>query len=312
MNYGIVSCGGLGDVVLHVDTIRQALRVLPAPRACYATRAAVELGRMLMPELYWCSDPPSAADPYDALVKLRWFTTILCPDGRGLDALVPDRARYDAFAALRSEGGVALARCFAEGLSARAVLCRSWGFGEDDDFVALKVKPNARCLQPYVVVANGADRPWPVRNRQTKQIPRGLLDAIVATLTRRLPGVRVIEVGTADRTPGLPGTLDLRGETTIGELLGILTGASAVLCIEGGIAHLCAVLRKRAIVLTGPTSAANYGHPAHVYLRSGICSPCAWLVADWYARCSKHLNAACMSAFDPDSVAACVAEEIAI
>jgi hypothetical protein len=312
MNYAFVSCGGLGDLVLHADALRQALRILPPPRACYATRAAVELGRTLMPELDWRSDPPREDDPYDGIVELRWFTTVISPHGHASRALVPDRARYNAFDAARTEGAIALARCFAEGLSMRAVLCRSWGFAEDDDFVALKAEPNARCLSPYVVVANGADRPWPVHDRQTKQMPRGLLAAIAAAIMRRLPGVRIIEVGASERALGLPGTLDLRGATTIADLLEVLTGASAVLCIEGGIAHLCAALRKRAIVLTGPTSAAHYGHAAHVYLRSGICSPCAWSVIDWYARCPQHLNAACMSGFDPESVAERVAAEMTL
>ena len=310
MNYAVVSCGGLGDAVLHADTLRQALCLLPPPRACYATPAAADLGRRLLPALEWRSDPPSHDNPHDALVELRWFATVLSPDGSVPNALVPDRASYDTFEAARSDGAVALARCFADGLSMRAVLCRSWGFAEDDGFVAVEAEPNARCLRPYVVVANGADRPWPVGDRQTKQVPRGLLAAIVSAAARRLPGVRFMEVGAPERTAGLPGTLDLRGTTTIADLLGILAGASAILCIEGGIAHLSAALRKRAIVLSGPTSATQYGHATHVYLRSGICSPCAWSVIDWYAHCPQHLNAACMSAFDPETVAELVADAV--
>lgn len=311
MNYAIISYGGLGDLVLHIDALRQALRFLPPPRACYATRAAAELGQMLMPGLDWRSVPPRD-EAHDAFVELRWFTTVLSADENLSRALVPDRIRYNAFEVARAEGAVALAHCFAGGLSMRAVLCRSWGFVEDDDFVALDVKTNARCLQPYVVIANDAERPWPVRDQQTKQLPRELLVEIVAAVARRLAAVHIIEVGEAKRAPGLPGTLDLRGATTIADLLGILAGASVVMCIEGGVAHLCAALRKRAIVLTGPTAAVHYGHSAHVYLRSGICSPCAWSVIDWYAHCPQHLNAACMSGFDPENIAARVVDEMAI
>ena len=119
--------------------------------------------------------------------------------------------------------------------------------------------------------------------------------------------MRFVEVGIDRDSPSIAGTHDLRTATTLAELLELLYGASAVACIEGGMAHLCAALGKRALVLIGPTSEANYGHRLHTYIRSGLCSPCAWSRIDWYATCIKDLQAACMSAFDPAHVAEAIA-----
>jgi Glycosyltransferase family 9 (heptosyltransferase) len=310
MNYALVSRGGIGDLVVHADVVRQALERLPPPSVCFATAPASEIGRHLLPDLQWATpasfEAASILLGFDAVVELQWFTTIFAmPKVR--TRLIPDAELYDSFEASRVEGATALAGHFERGLSNRSILCRSWGFDADEKFIALDVRSKGRSDAPYVVVSNGADRPWPVAGRQTKQLPRSLFSEIVRTAMDRLPDFNFSEVGAERDSKSIGGTRDLRGTTTLTELLEILNSASAVVCIEGAMAHLCAALGRSAVVLIGPTSETHYGHRLHTYIRSGFCSPCAWSRIDWYATCVKNLQAVCMSAFDPARVAETIA-----
>lgn len=306
----MVSRGGLGDVIVHADVLRQALERVPPPSVCFATEHASMLGRFLLPELQWSTpasfEAPSILFDFDAVVELQWFATVFAPPGLR-NRLVPNQRYYDSFEDSRAEGPTALGRHFADGLSSRSILCRSWGFDADDRFIALRIRSRAHRGEPYIVVSNGADRPWPVVGRQTKQLPRDLFSEIIRATMARLPDLRFVEVGIDRDSQSIAGTRDLRAATTLADLLELLYGASAVACIEGGMAHLCAALGKPALVMIGPTSEVNYGHRLHTYIRSGLCSPCAWSRIDWYATCIKNLQAACMNAFDPARVAEAIA-----
>ncbi len=154
----------------------------------------------------------------------------------------------------------------------RAIVCRSWGFEEDRSFVALASdvpEPACEPARKLVVVSNGADRPWPVRARQTKQLARGAFERCVTALAAAFADREIVEVGTGAAGPPIGGVRDLRGQTTLAELIALLARAEAIVCLEGGIAHLAAALRRPALVLAGPTSERNYGHGLHTYVSSG-------------------------------------------
>lgn len=91
------------------------------------------------------------------------------------------------------------------------------------------------------------------------------------------------------------------GETSVGELCGLLARLDLVVSIDTGTLHMAAALGVPALALFGPTNPGHhgpYGHPGRsLVLRSGVaCSPCAKAV-----RRACRLNV-CMSELSPERV----------
>lgn len=304
-----ISCGGIGDFLLHADAVRQYFaRSAFRPDLLLAPASVCALGERLLPGTAWTpleryGDERLAR--IEHAVTLRWFTEVRTADPALAAELVPEPALYRSFDAARRTGPTALHGFFRDELTMRAIVCRSWGFEEDRSFVALASdvpEPACEPARKLVVVSNGADRPWPVRARQTKQLARGAFERCVTALAAAFADYEIVEVGTGAAGPPIAGVRDLRGQTSLDELVSLLARAEAIVCLEGGIAHLAAALRRPALVLAGPTSARNYGHGLHTYLSSGLCVPCAWSTLDWYAACPLEIDAVCMAAIRPQAV----------
>lgn len=82
----------------------------------------------------------------------------------------------------------------------------------------------------------------------------------------QLPGQRILFTGSeADRevirqiVPELPGSLDLSGLLTLGQTARLLSGATATVSVNTGIAHVAAALHVPTVVLDGATSAQRWG-----------------------------------------------------
>jgi heptosyltransferase-2 len=109
---------------------------------------------------------------------------------------------------------------------------------------------------PYAAVAPGASY------GPAKQWGPERFAAVASALDAR--GVRSVLVGADSdreatdrfrRAPGAPaGLVDLTGRTSLGDLVGVLAGASLVLSNDSGVMHLAAALGRPTVAIFGSTS----------------------------------------------------------
>lgn len=157
-------------------------------------------------------------------------------------------------------------------------------------------EPNIVFPDTYIVISNGVDT-WHQGLRQTKSWE----DTYWQKLNEMIP-IPVIQVGTNYDTE-LDGVIDLRGKTTIPEMLYILKRATAIICTEGGLMHLgYAVGNPNTFVLRGPTRGNFYGYKSQYQIDANICELCYWDTFDWYKDCPKGINAICMKSITPERV----------
>ena len=112
----------------------------------------------------------------------------------------------------------------------------------------------------------------------------------------------VIQLGTKYDKP-IEGTVDYRGKTTIKEAAAILSRASVVVTVEGGLMHLAyAAGQRNVIVLFGPTSGALFLYPGHVHIDAFPCRGCFSMSENWAFECKEGINGVCMQSITPERV----------
>ena len=150
--------------------------------------------------------------------------------------------------------------------------------------------------EQYIVVSNGVDV-WHKGLIQTKSWPQEYWQDLVEKVP--LP---VVQVGTEFDAP-IPGSIDIRGKTTILDLLAVLRDAALVVCQEGGIMHLSyAVHNDNVVVMCGPTQGVFFAYPGQTRVTARVCGPCYWDTPQWYATCPQHIGAVCMRSISPERV----------
>jgi len=133
--------------------------------------------------------------------------------------------------------------------------------------------------RPYLVVAPGASygpaKQWGADRFGVvarEGVRRGLVPVLVGSGSDR-PAPDSVRAMASDGSP----LLDLIGETTLRELIGILAGADAVLSNDSGVMHLAAALRRPTVAIFGSTSPVWTSSSA-AWVRNLYaaypCSPC--------------------------------------
>jgi hypothetical protein len=301
MRVAVVSHGGIGEFILHLDALRIYLGRKAVHLTVHAGRSKMELGRKILDGVSWIEvDPhaPAMVDDlsgYDGIVSMRWFTEVTS-SLRPLTDLVDDIELYRSFDEARTRQHRALREHYDAGLTLRNVILRSSGLQPDGDFIHWDGPSEVVVEGEYVLVCNDCDA-TPSRS-QTKQVPPSVWHEII---DRLLSNGRVVEAGLRAGPPNHegPGYINRTGTTSILEWASLIRHARRIVTIEGGTAHLAAVLRRPATVLCGPTDARTYGHPLHAYIDSGICTPCHWTTDRWFERCALGNGRACMYGLDP-------------
>jgi heptosyltransferase-2 len=168
--------------------------------------------------------------------------------------------------------------------------------GEEAAAEALRARAGFRG-RPYLVVAPGA------RYGPAKRWPADRFGAAAAELARRLDALVVLvgdgddRAASAELRSALPGAFDVAGRTGLGELLGLLASATAVLANDSGVMHLAAALGRPTVGIFGSTNplwTAPLGPAARFVSNPVHCSPC-------YARtCVEHFE--CMLGIEPRHV----------
>jgi ADP-heptose:LPS heptosyltransferase len=118
----------------------------------------------------------------------------------------------------------------------------------------------------------------------------------------------VVQVGTV-HDPLIVGAIDLRGQTSLGQLFYILKQSDAVLTTEGGMMHIAYALNvENAFIMRGPTRGKLFEYPGQRMIDSHICDICWSSTDDWYANCPKKIDSVCMGSITPERVAYNISE----
>ena len=131
----------------------------------------------------------------------------------------------------------------------------------------------------YLVIAPGASygpaKQWgPDRFGAVARegIRRGLVPVLVGSAADR-PAGDALRAIASDGAP----LLDLLGQTTLGELIGILAGAEAVLSNDSGVMHVAAALGRPTVAIFGSTSpvwTSSFSPWVRNLYAAYPCSPC--------------------------------------
>lgn len=149
----------------------------------------------------------------------------------------------------------------------------------------------------YIVVSNGVDT-WHKGLKQTKSWEHEYWCELTGIID--LP---IVQIGTNYDIP-IDGAINMLGRTTIPEMLGVMEGARAIICTEGGLMHLGVALgHKSVIVMAGPTRGNFYVYHDVIQINSPVCKACYWKRGDWYRHCRENIDAACMKTITPARVA---------
>lgn len=172
--------------------------------------------------------------------------------------------------------------------------------GASSDSVAWDIpqgdRPPAALPASYIVLNIGATKPanrWGAKG----------FSALSRLVDRRFGLPCVLTGGPEDReaadgvvSGAAVSTIDLVGRTTIMELVGVLSGARAVVTCDTGPMHLAVALEKEVVALFGPADPGRTGPFLGRVISKGLpCSPCGRKV------CRDPL---CMEAISPEDVLA--------
>jgi ADP-heptose:LPS heptosyltransferase len=124
--------------------------------------------------------------------------------------------------------------------------------------------------RPHVVIHRRAG-PWTPNKNWPDESWESLLKTLLRTRT-------IIEIGTRDDDAGIfdSNYIDLRGKTTLAELVAVLAAADVMIGPDSGPMHIAAAVKTPAVVILGGYSGPGIiAYPGNVVLHTPIaCSPC--------------------------------------
>ncbi len=109
-------------------------------------------------------------------------------------------------------------------------------------------------------------------------------------------GFRPVMLGAADQSNDVKEygrILDMRGQTTLGEVTGILHRSRLLVAVDSGLLHLCAAIGTPVIGLYGSSNPAITGPQgeSHIVLTSGAdCSPCVKTSCSFGRKCMLDIT----------------------
>ena len=162
----------------------------------------------------------------------------------------------------------------------------------------------ARLKTPYITVSNGFDEQMTGGDGRlaTKVYPH--FDKLITRIKGLRKDAQLVQIGVpVTSTPLAAADVCLLGQTSLDELLPILSHAALHLDNEGGLVHLAACLGTQSCVLFGPTSFSYFSYDVNINIPPATCGDCWWLTRNWMSRCpAGHDTPPCLAETQPDSV----------
>lgn len=312
-----VNTGGLGDLLVCMNTVRQARKVLEAKFGRVHITFFTRQNYTLLPRFdfvdQWVFGAkgethrdvlPKIMGSFEVVVNLQYRARVMEPE---MLRSIPLFEGHDP--------GVFIGLNHAETLG-------DYSYEDDGEYLTESLsgatpnkferdKLDRICVSktPYIVIANGTDPTF--TQGQTKSIPKDVLSPIIRALAER--GYHTVQVG----APGAafvsgPKAVNAVGETSLEGVVYLLEKSSGVLGADCGIMHVAGQLRVPSGVLFGPTDPVFWSYPDALALTSdNACDiePCWLRHKNWHMSCVLNLNkgvkdtsAHCMARLEPDVV----------
>jgi heptosyltransferase-1/heptosyltransferase-2 len=180
--------------------------------------------------------------------------------------------------------------------------------------MTLSVRPEGRAFaesfrashavagEPYVVLV-------PPTRWATKLYPARHWRSVAARLSGRAPVAIVGTPADAEMCSQVASdcgrrVIDLAGQTTIAQMVGLIAGASCVVCSDSAAQHIAQAVGTDVVVLIGPTRPERTGP-----VLGGRCVTAPVPCQGCLRRSCRHMT--CMQAIEPESVAAAVEQTLA-
>ncbi len=156
--------------------------------------------------------------------------------------------------------------------------------------------------EPYVVLI-------PPTRWATKLYPVRHWRRVAAKLSGRAPVAIVGTPADAEMCSQIashcgPRVIDLAGQTTIAQMVGLIAGAACVVCSDSAAQHIAQAVGTDVVVLIGPTRPERTGP-----VLRGRCVTATVPCQGCLRRSCRHIT--CMQTIEPESVAAAVEQTLA-
>ncbi|WP_025824338.1 glycosyltransferase family 9 protein [Asaia astilbis] len=163
---------------------------------------------------------------------------------------------------------------------------------------------------PYVTIHNGHDRNVVLLGQtSTKFYPR--FSEVVCKVRQEFPHIKFLQVGTKDDIRIENTDFDLRGQTSLPEVAGLIDKALCHLDVESGLVHMAHCLETPAVVVFGPTPVDYFGYPDYSAIPPQACGDC-WATQDtWMALCPRGHKVPVCTQQSPDLIAQALSARLA-
>lgn len=323
----ILAPNWLGDLVMAMPAIADVRRAIPGSQVFVAARASVAGLLPFVPGLNGTvvfESGSSFGAQIRALRAQRFDAALLLPNSFRA-AWIVSRARIARRWGYRGEGRTPLLTTAVRRpmwpyrqVEYYQRLTQALGFAPGSDVPDLAVPSTVFDAARELLTSRGHDRrdrvvvlaPGTAQSTSKQWIPE-YVSALIALLSR--DGVRCVLAGTRGDAevgrrilssvpePARSRVIDLIGETTIEQLVGLLKIADVVVGNDSGATHLAAALGTRVVATFGPTNEqhssplAHPEAPAIVVTNPVWCRPCM-LMKDC------PIDHSCMTGITPDRV----------
>jgi hypothetical protein len=154
----------------------------------------------------------------------------------------------------------------------------------------------------YLTINTGFDPAFVITRQQaTKCYPH--FARVVSDLKLRHPDLTIVQIGVSNSIPIEGVDRNLRGQTTLREIVALISHSALHIDNEGGLVHLAASLGVRSCVVFGPTDASYFSYAQNINIFPRFCGGCWWTTESWMDQCPQGFaTARCMSSVPPDEI----------
>lgn len=158
----------------------------------------------------------------------------------------------------------------------------------------------------YITIHDGIDSSKESRGLSTKQLDNATWNRIVLQLKFRHPNFKIVQLGTHKSQQVTHVDFDLRGLTTLNDVVKILNKSKLHIDGDSGIARCARVLGVPSITFFLSTSPIYYGLPGAESIGPKFCGSCSWWANEtWNFECPMGMHTPiCRSTFPWEEIVA--------
>lgn len=163
---------------------------------------------------------------------------------------------------------------------------------------------------PFITIHDGFDANHHIE-RSMKSWSKESWISFVKLFKEEFPYIKVVQLGSG-RDKVIEGIdINLVGKLEFIDSLHYLNKSILHVDTDSGLVHARKLLRKRSVVLFGPTNIDYFGYPENTNIAPYKCGDCWWIKPNWMKTCvMAHPAPLCMDSISPELVLYHVSSQI--